>query len=151
MEVYIYVRYSAQFYGLQEDARDQQLAALIASVFCHLFPLTSPLSPPPTFVPLHLLSHKVTQRLLETESKRLEEAGVDVAGGKKGGVKTLAQRRLRTQYEQLNKEYENAGRELLKGKTVRSHPTLGLKSMGAKKRSSIFVRLLFSPIAMQGS
>jgi len=85
---------------------------------------------------------EVTQRLLETESKRLEEAGVDVAGSKKGGVKTLAQRRLRTQYEQLNKEYENAGRELLKGKTVRSHPTLGLKSMGTKKRSSIFTDMV---------
>lgn len=46
---------------------------------------------------------KVTQRLLETESQRLEQAGVDVGGSKKGGVKTLAQRRLRTQYEQLNK------------------------------------------------
>jgi len=83
---------------------------------------------------------EVTQRLLEAETKRLENLALEAKKGgakaQKTGIKTIAQRRLQSQYEQLNKEYDTAAKDMLKAKSLRSVPALGV---GQKKsRASIF-------------
>lgn len=79
---------------------------------------------------------EVTQRLLEAEERRLNTLGSDIPKG--SGFNSLAQQRLQSQYEELNKEYENAATRLLLGTSrQRSNPTLGIRSAG-KRRASIF-------------
>lgn len=79
---------------------------------------------------------EVTQRLLDAEARRLDKLGGEV--NTIHGFNSLAQKRLQSQFEELNKEYENAASRMLLGTSrQRSNPTLGIRQAG-KRRPSIF-------------
>ncbi|EGD83061.1 hypothetical protein PTSG_12059 [Salpingoeca rosetta] len=85
---------------------------------------------------------EVTQKLLAAEDRKLEVMHHELSGqhGTLSGLRRLANSRLRMQYDQLNKEYEDAVTGLLRGNTlarVRSLPSMGLKGVH-KQRSSLF-------------
>lgn len=85
---------------------------------------------------------EVTQKLLAAEDRKLEAMHKELSDqqGTLSGLRRLANRRLRLQYDQLNKEYEDAVTGLLRGNTmarVRSLPSMGLKGVN-KQRGSLF-------------
>lgn len=89
---------------------------------------------------------EVTQKLLEAETKKLKtlESEFSKTSNEQSAsllaLRQMAQKRLQMQFEQLNKEYQDAAAGLFRGKTVtrvRSLPSIGLKSL-QKRRTSIF-------------